>query len=159
MNKIFLYDPASVNPDTLHIMKWKKYVLLELTDNPKDFWLVLDKLGMEDIFVLLSHGDKNGPLPVRGDKGEDINLDRFAKLLNEKRITLYLLSCYTGQDPCSAILLERKVHFVAPIGKAEFQTVGNESIQVFSKTGKEFMGWAGSKGLTPVRASAALSLP
>lgn len=159
MNKVFLYDPASVTKNTLTVMKRKKYVLLELTDDPGFFWQVLDNLKMGDTFVLLSHGDKNGPLPIRGDKGKDIDLIRFATVLSKKSITLYLLSCYTGVDPCLSTLLKYKVHFVAPIGKAVFETVGDESIQVFSKNGNTFMGWAGSPDLTPGRANAALYLP
>ena len=159
MNKVFFYDPDSITKDTLTVLKRKKYICIALTDDPDFFWSTLLKLKEDDIFVLLSHGDKDGPLPVKGQYGIDIDLKKFAAILNKKTITLYLLSCFTGNDPCASTLLDLGVDFVAPKGNAVFKTIGDETIDVTSKEGNKFPGWAGTEKLTPDRPNKALSLP
>jgi len=157
MSKLFLYDPASVTRDTLAIMLRKGYQNVALTNDTDVFWKAINGLADGSIFVLLSHGDKNGPLAVAGNVGDDIDLEVFSDLINKKQLTLYLLSCHTGENPCGATLEQNKVDFVAPKGYADFKTTGNETITVESKEGDKYPGWAGP--LAPNRASKSLSLP
>lgn len=157
MSKLFLYDQASASTDTLTVMKKKKYVCKALTNDPDFFWQSISALEPSSIFVLLSHGDKNGPLAVAGTTGEDIDLNRFSEIIKNKKLALYLLSCHTGLEPCGSILTENKLNFVAPKGEAVFQTIGSEQISVFSKDGTTFPGWTGP--LSPNRPNKALPLP
>lgn len=157
MSKLFLYDPASVTKDTLTVMARKGYDCVQLTDDPNDFWKQLESLTDGSTFVLLSHGDKNGPLEVKGTSGNDIDLAKFALRVFKKKLTLYLLSCHTGNDPCAQTLTKGSVTFVAPIGTAVFQTTGDETVSVYSKEDSKFPGWAGT--LAPSRASKPISLP
>lgn len=157
MSKLFLYDSASASTETLNVMRRKGYTCNALTNDPNFFWQSLSGLGNNSIFVLLSHGDKNGPLAVEGTVGDDIDLTRFGNIISQRNITLYLLSCHTGLDPCGATLTQHNLTFVAPKGTAVFQTVGTETINVFSKDGEVYPGWAGP--LSPNRPNKALSLP
>ncbi|ENE4240220.1 hypothetical protein ABNH60_003431 [Salmonella enterica] len=158
MNKLFLYDKDSVTTDTLRIMRTKKgYTCLPLTDDPEFFWSSISTLQKGDVFVLLSHGNKNGPLAVEGCYGDDIDLKMFSNVIKEKNLSLYLLSCHTGCDPCGKILTDNGVNFVAPLGLAVFQTVGSETINILSKEGDIYPGWAGP--LCPGRGVTPLSLP
>ncbi|AZT39657.1 hypothetical protein ELZ88_24290 (plasmid) [Salmonella enterica subsp. enterica serovar Karamoja] len=157
MRKLFLYDTGSVTHDTLRIMRKKLYTCSPLTKSPDFFWQSISELEDNGIFVLLSHGDNNGPLAVEGDVGKDINLNRFSEIINTKKLTLYLLSCHTGLPPCETILTTNNVTFVAPKGKAVFRTVGDEVIYIYSKNGETNPGWAGS--LQPDRENKPLNLP
>ena len=157
MTKLFLYDPASTTSDTLTVMRRKEYICTALTNDPDFFWTTISNLAAGSIFVLLSHGDENGPLAVAGTEGEDIDLNRFSTLILNNNLTLYLLSCHTGLDPCGSTLTQKKLTFVAPKGTAVFQTVGSETINVYSKDDDTYPGWAGP--LSPSRPSKALSLP
>jgi hypothetical protein len=157
VSKLFLYDLASVTKETLRVMARKKYTCTPLTDDPKEFWKQLESLTEGSTFVLLSHGDKKGPLEVKGTSGKDIDLAKFAERVFKKKLTLYLLSCHTGNDPCAQALTKGSVTFVAPIGAAVFQTTGDETVSVYSKEDSKFPGWAGT--LAPNRANKAISLP
>lgn len=157
MAKLFLYDPNSVTRDTLTVMRRKGYQLVALTADPDVFWNAIAALGEGDTLVILSHGDNDGPLAVAGNVGEDIDLARFVDLVKEKKLSLYLLSCHTGQNPCGTTLTEGGLQFVAPLGTAAFQTTGDETVNVYSKNGSTYPGWAGP--LSPSRASKAVSLP
>ena len=157
MAKVFLYDTASTTVDTLRVMRRKGYVCTALTNDPAFFWQTISAIDNKSIFVLLSHGDKAGPLAVEGNVGDDIDLERFSKIILEKELTLYLLSCHTGLDPCGSTLLRNKLNFVAAKGTAVFQTVGDEVITVLSKDDDTFPGWAGP--LSPNRPNKALYLP
>lgn len=160
MEKLFLYDAASVSTDTLLIMKRKGYTCKALTKDPGFFWQSIFELEEDGVFVLLSHGDNNGPMMVEGSdnaKCKNIDLKKFSEILNEKRLKLYLLSCHTGVHPCETILRENNVSFVAPKGMAVFGTVNQEVINVLSKDGNTYPGWVGP--LCPNRASKALYLP
>ena len=156
MPKLFLYDPDSTNSDTLRVMRRKGYICMPLTNNPDFFWRAISDF-QSGVLVLLSHGNEYGPLAVAGNQGNDIDLDRFARIIKANDLTLYLLSCHTGQDPCGSTLGSKGLEFVAPKGCAVFRTIGDEKIDVFSKDDDSFPGWAGPLG--PSRASAALSLP
>ena len=157
MAKLFLYDDASTTRDTLRVMTRKGYTCTALTENADFFWDSMSELEENSIFVLLSHGDKNGPLAVAGTEGDDIDLDRFSDIISDNNLTLYLLSCHTGLDPCGTTLSGENLNFVAPKGTAVFQTVGDETINVLSKDDQTYPGWTGP--LSPSRASKALSLP
>ncbi len=157
MSKLFLYDKASTSTDTLTVMRRKGYICKALTADPNFFWNTISEFDNYGIFVLLSHGDENGPLAVAGTQGDDIDLDAFSDLILQKGLTLYLLSCHTGLDPCGSILSQKGLDFVAPKGTAVFQTVGAEAVNVFSKDGGAFPGWVGP--LRPSRPNKPLSLP
>ncbi|TRU92415.1 MAG: hypothetical protein EWV75_20550 [Microcystis wesenbergii Mw_QC_S_20081001_S30D] len=157
MSKLFLYDPDSVTKDTLIIMGRKGYNCTELTEDSQFFWNTMNSLNNHSTFALLSHGDGNGPLPVRGTSGDDINLDDFSQVVSNKDLKLYLLSCHTGNDPCGTRLLDAGITFVAPKGAAEFRTAGTDTVTVMSKDGDTFPGWCGP--LSPDRASKAIYLP
>ncbi|WP_139281205.1 hypothetical protein [Serratia plymuthica] len=157
MSKLFLYDQDSASTDTLTVMRKKKYVCTALTNDPDFFWQSILALEPSSIFVLLSHGDKNGPLAVKGTVGDDIDLTRFSDIIKKNKLALYLLSCHTGLDPCGSTLTKNGLNFVAPKGAADFQTIGSEQISVFSKDGTTFPGWTGP--LSPNRSNKALSLP
>lgn len=158
MKKLFLYDAASITAETLAVMRRKGYTCIKLTADPEFFWGQIRTLEDMDVLVLLSHGDANGPLAVAGNEGGDINLKQFGKLISEKKLQLYLLSCHTGENPCANSLSDAKAQFAAPLGNAVFKTTGNETVTVLSKDGETFPGWAGE--LAPKgRASKPLSLP
>ena len=157
MNKLFLYSVGSVTSDTLRIMRRKGYSCQPLTEDPDFFWTSISALKNGDVFVLLSHGNERGPLAVRGDEGDDIDLTKFSKDISEKNIKLYLLSCHTGLPPCETILTANGVNFVAPLGLAVFETVGEDMINIHSKEGQTNPGWAGR--LSPGRATKSLFLP
>lgn len=157
MNKLFLYDENSVLPATLGLMNRKGYTCWPLSENSDFFWQSISKLENGAVFVLLSHGNESGPLAVKGDKGHDIDLNKFSSVIKEKNLLLYLLSCHTGRDPCGKTLTDNNVQFVAPLGLAVFQTVGTDMINIHSKEGKINPGWAGP--LSPDRATKPLFLP
>ncbi len=158
MTKLFLYDRESTTADTLRVMNRKGYTCKALTNNADFFWSEVEKLQTSDILVLLSHGDHDGPLAVAGQMGDDVDLVRLGGIVKQKSLKLYLLSCHTGLPPCATTLLSEGVPFVAPMGYAVFQTVGDEVVNVASKENDTFPGWAGPLS-PPGRASKMLSLP
>lgn len=158
MNKVLLYDKTSTSSATLTIMKCKGYCCKALTEDPVFFWNSISELKINSILVLFSHGDENGPSAVEGTEGGTIDVERFSNTLKERNVKLYLISCNTGSGNCGSALQKAKIDFVAPTGKAELQTIGSETINVFSRNPKKGShAWIGS--LSPKRATHALSLP
>ena len=132
-----------------------------------ELWEQINNLDNEGVFVLLSHGNKNGPLGVAGDTGNDIDLDRFVRDIGGKNIYLYLLSCHTGQDPCGAKLMNGTPiigNLAAPKGAAAM-TASGDSVTVVSKDGTTFPGWTGrgqgphGKSMVPSRPTKPIDLP
>lgn len=157
MEKIFLFDEYSINKATLQIMNRKGYQCIALTDNPNFFWDTIDAIPQGSVFVLLSHGDGNGPLAVRGDRGRDIDLGEFSRRIRAKGLTLYLLSCHTGLNPCGDYLLRAGLDFAAPVGEAVFKTIGTDIITVYSQDNGRDQAWVGP--LSPGRLGKPLQLP
>lgn len=155
MDKVFIYDPASVTADTLRVMQRKGYTCIALDADPQTFWDAIAATAATGVLVILSHGDENGPLAVAGTVGDDVDLAALAAAVGGRRF--FLLSCHTGQNPCGATLTAAGLTFVAPLGTAVFETTGDETVTVKSMDGSEYPGWAGP--LAPNRSNKALSLP
>ena len=157
---IFLYDPDTVNADALRIIATRGYTCIKLTDNPEHFWATMRSVPAGQNFALLSHGDSDGPLLVKGDSGADLSADDdmliLANFLIGNRSAFILLSCETGSGDFGAKLEaagERGLVFVAPIGLASFRA-SSQSVSVYSvdpKDNSKYLGWIGSEQLCPTR--------
>lgn len=153
--KVFLYDPDSVPADALNMLGRLGFQCIKLTDDPGTFWLALASIDNDGSFVLLSHGNRDGPLMVAGDQGKDMTksqVEALANTLVQGGVTFYCLSCHTANGDFFETVDESGAAFVAPIGYASFRT-SSVSVDAYSVTadGKSYLGWAGTKGLVPTR--------
>ncbi|PAK11165.1 hypothetical protein DF156_01715 [Burkholderia ubonensis] len=163
--KLFLYDDDSTTSDAKRYFRNKEYSLVELTKKSKDFWDNVKLVENNGFLVILSHGDENGFLTVAGNEGGDVSgddLEKFGDDLKKRGITLYLLSCHTGKDPCGSILWKTKCVFAAPIGYAKVvsssATVGVYSVENPVATPPTYVGWKGTDGVIPTRPTKPLNI-
>lgn len=181
---VFIYSPDAAKPGTRTILKNRGYTLCALTDDPSAFNGYVGSVEEGGCLIIMSHGDKEGFLKVRGHHGgtgKEVNAENceaFGKDLHRRGITLYLLSCHTGAGAFFKVLEGTGVRCIAPIGYADVQLIGGKTLQVFSKhrvlegdeeekkeaadkrRDGEGMGWsAGNWPCRLPRANTAISLP
>lgn len=150
--KVFVYSSDSANQHTISIFRNRGYEPKALGDDDDIFWSILIQLEARSTLVLLSHGDENGPLLVRGNQGGDMSDEDITTLGEHLRlggITFYLLSCHTGKDPFFTKLKATGATFAAPIGYASVES-GAGMCNVYSKEDKTFVGWVGTGALAGV---------
>ncbi|WP_323118713.1 hypothetical protein [Burkholderia alba] len=163
--KIFLYSSDDADANTVKAFKNRDYSTIALTQDPKVFWNAVKSVDSNGYLAILSHGDSNGFLMVSGQSGNDMTnqeIQDFAKILNDKTITLYLLSCHTGQDPFGSKLKETGCRFAAPLGYAQIKS-SSESLSVYSvkdndPSSKNYEPWTGTHDLYPTRLGKALTI-
>lgn len=154
--KLFLYSDDAADKTTVSYFAHLGYETKALTDNERDFWSAINTVERDGTLVLLSHGDKNGPLMVKGTSGNDMKKEEitaFGGQMARNNITVYMLSCHTGQDPFASLFAGTNCKFVAPEGYASLTNITG-GVQVRSVTGEDHRGvagWAGSDDLKPKR--------
>lgn len=150
--KVFVYCSETASQDTIASFKRRGYETKPLGEDPDIFWSIVVQLEEGSVLVLLSHGDENGPLLVRGDEGDDMSDDDI-KLLGEHlllgKISLYLLSCHTGKNPFFDKLAATGASFAAPLGYASVES-GVGVCNAYSKEGSSYKGWKGNGTLAGV---------
>lgn len=155
MEKLLLFSPDAATPDTVSVFKARGFSCVQLTDKASFFWESLNGLDPGGKLALLSHGDENGPLLVKGQAGLDMTSEEVSTLgnfLRDRDITLYLLSCHTGSDKFFNQLANgREIKCAAPIGYAVVSS-GAGICNIYSKEGSDFVGWKSSGGLMSARA-------
>ncbi len=158
-DKVFLYCNETAGKEVVSKFVQKKYQPIALTDDPSTgFWPGVGAVAPNGTLVIYSHGNENGPLMVRGHEGEDMTDSQILTLgaiLVLADITLYLLSCHTGQDPFAAKLRKHGVRFMAPAGYAAVGASG-ESLaikSVASLDGKGTAPWSGNELKEPRKGS------
>jgi hypothetical protein len=168
MQKLFLYDPESVNADVRRVARNGDYEMVALTDDAAVFQAAVNQVDQGGTLVLLSHGDAAGPLMVAGHGGDDMTaaqITAFGGLMARRDISLYLLSCYTGSGAFAARMTALGVSFIAPLGYAQLNA-GVGGVTVYSVAnpaqpvaGANALGWASNGIRAPGRAASPLSLP
>ena len=159
--KVFLYSDDAADKDARAAFKAKGYELVPLTADKKGFWSGVEKVENNGHFVLLSHGDKNGPLMVKGTEGSDMtdaDIKTLCDILIGKKATFYCLSCHTGLDPFAGKMAKTSCLFVAPKGFAVAES-SSAGVNVYSKEDGKYPGWSGSGSLVPNRATKPLNIP
>jgi hypothetical protein len=161
--KVFLCNKEA-DKDMVSFFKKKEYTVMVLTKEPKDFWTAVGMVDKGGYLALLSHGDEEGPLMVDGEMGDSMTKDdiqNFGKALVNANVTLYLLSCHTGNDPFFSALKATGCKFVAPLGFAKTQS-SVAGTAVFSveegKAKTTFPGWVGHSDLVPNRGTKPLNI-
>lgn len=166
-SRVFVYCPDTASTDVRGYFKKKGYVCFPLNDKPAHFWELINIVSDGGVLVLLSHGDKNGPLMVAGTDGDDMTKTEVEKLgstLAGKKVALYLLSCQTGAGEFCKTLKSTAVKFIAPIGYADVRET-SVTLSVLSTNGEkdgyktQYLGWEGNGIDPPNRINKALLIP
>lgn len=160
--KLFLYCPDTASSSVVTIFRNRGFEPAQLTDDPDDFFEGVNSVNQGGVLVLFSHGDANGPLMVRGNAGDDMTDEQIHTLigrLQERAITFYCLSCYTGAvGTFSNALGATDINWVAPVGMANVQSSA-ETIRVFSTDARDrHAGWSGAQALFPRREAMGLQI-
>lgn len=161
--KVLLYSADAANADTRNFFTKKDYALVKLTQDTADFWKGVESVAPRGFLALLSHGDTEGPSMVSGSDGAAMTaeeIERLGQALVDGGITLYLLSCLTGNDPFLAQLTKTGCLFVAPQGYAELRasSAGTWFYSVKAPESTTYLPWSGSEQLVPNRLGKALNI-
>lgn len=154
MDKLFVYCDATASRPVVAAFRAKGFRLWPLTDDPAAFWTAIGTVEEGGQLVILSHGNENGFLMVKGDDGPDLTestLQTFSMLMVLVDAEVYLLSCHSGTGIVEKVLRRNSVKFVAPKGYAEVAansyTLTIKSLR--SQNGSS-AGWAANE-ITPPR--------
>jgi hypothetical protein len=162
MKYLFLYCPETANSDATNYFNSKGYQIAPLDEDPQTFWDWVTSVDQDGILVLLSHGDENGPLMVKGHKGKDMSAGQitdFGARLVLRNIRLYLLSCETGKGAFAGSLAATGATFIAPMGLAEFKA-NSVGVAVHSRgETNKLLGWYSHGIAAPSRNSKPLVIP
>jgi hypothetical protein len=127
--KLVLYSSEFSTPKTVSRFKQALYDTVALTNDPQTFWDAAATLDQSGYLVLLSHGDKKGPLLIDGQSGpdmvggeDDAPFNALTALLVQRSLSFYCLSCYTGAGEFAEGLTTANCRFIAPKGTARIST-------------------------------------
>lgn len=163
--KLFLYDEKEANKDLLDYFKNKNYTRVALTNSTDFFWSQVDSVDNGGYLAIMSHGNNNTFEIAMGNPPKDMRQDRivpFGTSLNQRNVTLYLLSCHTGNDPLGRSLVGTGCHFAAPKGyalvKSSSAGVGVYSVVDPHASDVKYAGWTGTEGVIPNRDTKPLNI-
>jgi hypothetical protein len=163
--KLFLYDSDVASRDLLDYFKRKDYTSLALTPDPNFFWQQVASVGRNGFLAIMSHGNNKTFEIARGYPPVDMPANRvvqFGEDLQQRGVTLYLLSCHTGLDPLGQSLLSTRCLLAAPKGYAEVRssvaTVGVYSLVDPGAGTVRYAGWSGTEGVIPNRDTTPLNI-
>lgn len=162
MKYLFLYCPETAINDTVNYFSGKGYSTAPLNDDPRTFWDWVTAVDNGGILVILSHGDANGPLMVKGHNGRDMSkkeIEEFGAILVQKNVSLYLLSCLSGSGAFAKSLAATGATFIAPEGNAEVEA-NSLRMTVYSRSDDHKpSGWFSNGIAAPSRNSKPLVIP
>ncbi|ARM00505.1 Uncharacterised protein [Burkholderia oklahomensis] len=164
-SKLFLYDANEANKDLLDYFKNKNYTRIALTNDPRFFWTQVDSVNNDGYLAIMSHGNNQTFEIATGNSPADLPQDRivpFATSLLQRNVTLYLLSCHTGNNPLGELLGIPNFKFAAPKGYAQVRSssagVGVYSVVDPHASDLKYAGWTGSEDVIPNRATKPLNI-
>lgn len=162
MKYLFMYCPETAISDTVNYFSGKGYSTAPLNDDPRTFWDWATAVDNDGVLVILSHGDADGPLMVKGKLGKDMTksqIDEFGAILVQKKVALYLLSCLTGSGGFAKSLATTGAKFIAPVGNAEVEA-NSLRVTVYSRSDEgKASGWFSNGIDAPSRNSKPLVIP
>ncbi|AIO68271.1 hypothetical protein [Burkholderia oklahomensis] len=164
-SKLFLYDKKVANKDLLNYFNNRNYTTVALNVYPSFFWTQVDSVNNDGYLAIMSHGDNQTFEIATGNSPADLPHDRivpFATSLLQRNVTLYLLSCHTGNNPLGELLGIPNFKFAAPKGFAQVKPRPEGAVVLSVEDPNalvlKFPGWTGSEDVIPNRAAKQLNI-